>query len=251
MKGQGLDQASAVWDTRNETLDDVNRRIHDGVPLEQLASRANGIVDTIASLYGFPHIKGASILEIGSGVGFLMQAMERRIRDNTNRSEIIGLDISHSMIEKARQRLSDDPAYKDGVLQFVSYDGITMPFTNGRFDFVYSVAVLQHIPKPYVYNLFFEIKRVLKNTGVAVLQFLPFSLLPEQEKNWPWLNEIKQQIGLAPSSHWHHYYSEDELHFVLREGTGFPHVRIVKIHSNLWACVSKGAALNRKFVRGF
>jgi ubiquinone/menaquinone biosynthesis C-methylase UbiE len=240
-----LAQAAAAWDTSKETLDDVNRRIHDGVPIEQLTARADGIISTVDSLFEIQNLDISSILEIGSGVGFLMEAIERRTQNHRHRKEIVGLDISDTMITSARQRLKENPAYKSGLFQFAKYDGVTMPFDNDRFDFVYSIATLQHIPKPYVYNLFFEIKRILKDTGSAILQFLPFSLLPQQEKIWPWEKEIKQQIGLIPPSHWHHFYSEEELQFVLKQGSGFQFVRIVQNNANIWAHVFKRAPAHK------
>jgi len=220
-------------------MDDVSRRIHDGVPLEQLTTRADSVVATMRSLFNLPNSKSLSILEIGSGLGYLMEAVDRQTCSNPHRPEIVGLDISESMSRKAQQRLSENPASKSGLFKFAIYDGLTVPFDDGRFDFIYSVATLQHIPKPHVYNLFFEIKRLLNETGFGVLQFLPFSILPEQEKTWPWKREIQQQLGMISSNHWHHYYSEDEIRFVLEHGTGFRHVQITRYGGNLWTCVSK------------
>lgn len=237
MNHQDLERASAAWDVSSETLDDVNLRIHDGAPVDALVARADAIASTIFSLVG-DDVEYSSFLEIGSGVGFIMEAVERRTRGYKHRKEIVGLDISETMIEKARGRLSSNPNLANGLFRFASYDGVNIPFDDGQFDFVYSVATIQHIPKPYVYNLLFEIKRILKDRGIAVLQFLPFSLLPQQEESWSWRNEIRQQIGLIKSVHWHHYYTSEELHFVLRHGNNFPYVQI-KENNNLWVCVSK------------
>jgi len=240
MRRNDLDAAAAAWDASRETLEQVNWRIHDGVQADQLDARADGIIAKLFSLFELSKLRIERVLEIGSGVGYLMEAVERRTRKHPDRQEIVGLDISASMIAKAKERLAGTPSYQSGLFRFESYDGVAMPFPDGHFDLIYSAAALQHIPKPYVYNLFFEIKRTLKDTGLAALQFLPFSLLPQQETQWPWRTEILQQIGQVPSGHWHHYYSSDELEHVLRHGTGFPHVQI-DASDNLWVCVAKTA----------
>jgi hypothetical protein len=82
-----------VWNDPTESLENVNRRIHDGVPLESLAARAQSYVDQIVGLFPYARLKdSASIMEIGSGVGYIMEAMDAgsRARGRTPR-KIVGL----------------------------------------------------------------------------------------------------------------------------------------------------------------
>ena len=123
-----------------------------------------------------------------------------------------GLDIAENMLAKARERIAGK-----GPFQFIHYDGVHVPVSDESFDFIYSIAALQHIPKPYVYNLFFEILRILKPTGFAVFHLLSFKSLPEQERFFPWRDEIRNQIGLG-KDHWHHFYSREEVEYVVRVG---------------------------------
>lgn len=213
--------AASAWDTSKESLESVERRIHDRAPLEQLDSRADSYIKCIFELFPYVELNGGDrIMEIGSGVGYLMQGLARKLdRDGMSGYKITGLDISPSMSAKARERLGNDSRY-----DFVLYDGITVPLPDKSLDFIYSMAALQHVPKVYVYNLFFEIKRLLKPNSFAIIHLLPFRCLPEQNKNVPWREEIRSQINNAHGVHWHHFYTEEELVYVLRDGTGFSHV---------------------------
>jgi hypothetical protein len=97
---------------------------------------------------------------------------------------------------------------------------------------------MQHIPKPFAYNLFFEIQRLLAPNGFAVIHLLSFANLAQQQQHWPWKREIDQQVGRVPGEHWHHFYSADELRQVLTVGTGYPHVHVHE-HDGIWVCVRK------------
>jgi ubiquinone/menaquinone biosynthesis C-methylase UbiE len=228
-KGQERDAAmeseiaasTKVWNDPNESLEGVIGRIHDGVPVELLEARGQSYVDQIFGL--FPYARpadGASIMEIGSGVGYIMEAMDKGARARgITLGKIMGLDIAEHMLERAKSRLSGNP-----IFSFVRYDGLHVPLPDSSLDLIYSVACLQHVPKPYVYNLFFEIRRLLNSDGHAVVHLLGFKLLPKQEKLSPWRDEIRQQIHRI-EGHWHHFYSVEELQHVLH-ASGFKHIDI-------------------------
>jgi len=82
---------SAVW-KRDESLDSLNKRIHDGVPSNQLSERAKNRCHLMFDDF-FPYAKPkklSRVMEFGSGVGWLMQHMLERFPVK----EIVGLDIS-------------------------------------------------------------------------------------------------------------------------------------------------------------
>jgi ubiquinone/menaquinone biosynthesis C-methylase UbiE len=225
--------AAKAWDVESESIAAINARIHDNVAIEQLEERADNYFEHSRTL--FPkalHWNFSQVLEIGSGVGFMLEAIEKRTRHNKNRA-IRGLDISESMIAKARERLAGNPHYRSGEIDFLAYDGTRIPQPDHSCDFVYSFATLQHIPKPFVYNLFYEIKRVLAPGKNAILHMPSFAVLPEQEKHFPWRREVEQQTGMVPGSHLHHYYSREELAAVLKM-TGFARVDIA---NGYYVCV--------------
>jgi hypothetical protein len=69
--------AATAWNNPSESSEDVSRRIHDCVPLESPAARAQSYVDQIFGLFPYARLKdGASIMEIGSGVGYIMEALD-------------------------------------------------------------------------------------------------------------------------------------------------------------------------------
>jgi SAM-dependent methyltransferase len=215
-------QAAQTWN-RQETLDETNARIHDGADGDEaLARRGSSYVNNLL-FANFPVAVpslGADILEVGSGVGWIMQAMNGYLSDcGRAPKRIIGLDIAPNMSAKARQRLGEQPPY-----QYMIYDGITVPLSNASLDLIYSVACLQHIPRPYVFNLFFEIRRLLRPNGFAVLHFLSTDHLLAQERMQPWRAEISNQLT-GQEAHWHHFYTAKELADVLMI-TGFPSVAV-------------------------
>jgi len=193
--------------------------IHDGVKGEnELMERGDRLINFLFA--PFPDLKlpsGFRALEIGSGLGYIMEALNRYAERQGIRAEsITGLDIAAPMLEKAKARVSGPP------FEFLHYDGLHIPLANGTLDPAYSVASLQHIPKQFVYHLFFEIKRLLSPTGFAVLHFIGFRHIPNSITKW---EEIVRAETLG-KPYWIYFYSAEELRFVLSEGTGFKDVRI-------------------------
>jgi SAM-dependent methyltransferase len=226
--------AAATWNDPNETLESVNARIHDGVPLEKLEERADSYIRGIFGHFPYVRLPNRPVcLEIGSGTGYIMEALNRELLRRLNPpGSITGLDIAENMLARASRRLSGQ-----GPFRFLHYDGVNVPAPGESFDFIYSVAALQHVPKPYVYNLFFEVHRLLRPAGFAAFTLLSFNYLPTQERFIRWRDEINRQIKLEVG-HWHHYYSKDELDNVLKAGTGFPYVD-VRDEDGIWVCAHK------------
>lgn len=212
--------AFRTWDQAEESLEDAERRIHDGVPLEMLHERAAKYLETLNLHFPWAMPRpGSTVLEIGSGVAYIMEAACKKFRP----AQVVGLDVAPAMAAKARQRLARDQV---GIpAEFVIYDGVQIPLRDASLDFVYSVACFQHIPKPYVYNLFSEILRILRPTGFAAIHLLSFTAL----KLWAGFDlriEIANQL-LGLTTHWHHFYSKEELSRVLEDGYGAGRVTVV------------------------
>jgi len=223
-----------TWDIESESLESVENRIHDGVPREALQARAKGYIDTFSRLFpwSLPEA-GGRILEIGSGLGYVMQAAAERFAP----ASVTGLDVASNMIDKAKQRLARDGA-QDSRFDFKLYDGVSIPFEDNSFDFVYSVATIQHIPKSYAYNLFFEINRILKPTGFAALHLLSYALLPSHLSLFPLKEEVLKQIR-NEVGHWHFFYSQQELLYVLSVGVGVGWLACREENGSIWLTFSK------------
>lgn len=213
-------KAHDTWNLATEPLESVERRIHDGVPLRDLHGRAQGYAKGILGHYfteaTIPPRSDANVVEIGPGLGYIMQAM----MSETGVEKVIGLDIAEHMITHARKRI-----LRDGLsferFEFLHYDGVEFPFPNRSIDMFYSVAAIQHIPKPYAYNIFFEICRCLKPGGTAVIQLLHWNVILKDHVDLK--AEISRQIKGA-NEHWHHYYDETEIGAILNSIGVYPDI---------------------------
>jgi ubiquinone/menaquinone biosynthesis C-methylase UbiE len=205
---------ASTW-TQEEDLDSLNRRIHDAAPLEQLAGRARAYRDLLFDT--FPEARPTendTVVEFGSGVGWIMEAMLERF----SMGEIIGLDISENMIARAQERFQNPRA------RFVHYDGLHIPFSDGEIQVVYSCAAIQHIEKHIAFMLLRELHRVLADGGHAVLHLLSVEHIPHGVP--PYDQECLNHINNVPT-HWHHYYSFDELFILLSKVVGVHELDIV------------------------
>ncbi|HYM10446.1 MAG TPA: methyltransferase domain-containing protein [Bryobacterales bacterium] len=100
-------------------------------------------------------------LEVGCGPGRLLRPMSPHF------GEIHGADVSDEMIRLAEERFRGS----SGVHLHVTNGADLSPLAGNYFDFVYSYAVFQHIPSLEVVLAYFaEIRRVLKDEGIARLQ---------------------------------------------------------------------------------
>ena len=110
-----------------------------------------------AKQYGYPQ-KYESALDFGCGVGRLARAFQ------THFERYVGLDISDSLILKAREINASLP---NAVFE-VSTSG-TLNLPNASCDLVYSWAVFQHIAnREFVYRLLSEFLRVLSKGGLLI-----------------------------------------------------------------------------------
>ena len=95
-----------------------------------------------------------SFLEVGPGPAFVSIEISKRIP----RAQIIGLDISETMIGIGRRNVAE--AGLSERITFRHGDAAKMPFDDAKFDFVVSSGSLHHWNKPV--EVFGEIYRALK-----------------------------------------------------------------------------------------
>lgn len=112
----------------------------------------------------------AIVLDFGCGKGRLVKYVHEKRQD----CKIIGIDISHIMIEHCYRILSS----LQNVF-FITYDGGTLEsFIDNTFDVIYSSYVLQHLPRNLSVKIVREFYRILKNNGILCLQ-LQYSQEPQ------------------------------------------------------------------------
>jgi len=93
------------------------------------------------------------VLEVGCGTGLILKEVDKKV------SKAVGIDLSQGMLEKAKAR----------GLEVYHAEASDMPFEDNSFDLVYSYKVLAHIEA--IEKTLYEIKRVLKSDGIAILEF--------------------------------------------------------------------------------
>jgi SAM-dependent methyltransferase len=93
-----------------------------------------------------------TVMDLGCGVGATGDYF-RRLNPNL---VWIGLDLESSPEVSARNKMDN----------FVSYDGVRIPFKDNSIDLIFCHQVFEHVEKPHL--LIREISRVLKPGGVFV-----------------------------------------------------------------------------------
>ena len=127
------------------------------------------------------------VVEYGSGMGRILRAI------NEAGYRCAGVDISETMLQHSRRLV---PQLKD--LYLLGRDG-GVPLPDGVADYVYSYAVLQHIPRTsLIQRAVGEMCRILKPGGILRLQFqpgtMPFGARPRRGPG----GELRSsQLGLS------------------------------------------------------
>ncbi len=160
-----------------------------------------------------------SILDIGTGPGKLPEMLIKR--DETR--QITGIDISSSMIEAARKRLTHKH------VQFLIQDAdAPLAFSDNTFDVVTFCSVLFHLDDATKTRLMSEALRILKPTGkilvltptgqkTFVSAFVELPTFRTSKKNWTYF--VWKLFTSPRGSKWQqeqwlkHYSDENQLKY--------------------------------------
>jgi ubiquinone/menaquinone biosynthesis C-methylase UbiE len=111
-------------------------------------------IDQVYQLYFCDHdVRGKRVLELGPGHTFEVM---KKAKEN-GASEVTILDIE--------KYIADDMVREHGI-EYVIYDGSSMPFEQNRFDIICSHTVFEHLRHPAV--TVSEVFRVTKPGGVGI-----------------------------------------------------------------------------------
>ena len=141
-----------------------------------------------AALAQKPDIGRAAALDFGCGVGRLTQALAEHFES------VVGVDIAPTMISEATKynRFGDRCRY------FVNDRPDLLQFSDGAFDFIFTLIVLQHMAPHYAKGYLKEFLRVLKPGGVVLFQLPEVSLTPENRIIPDESTPIADMFGIPP-----------------------------------------------------
>ncbi|GMV38411.1 MAG: hypothetical protein AMXMBFR64_01270 [Myxococcales bacterium] len=100
-----------------------------------------------------PYVRGKSVLEAGCGTGLILERLKPLARS------LVGVDLSHGMLRRARERGH----------QVVQASLLELPFPDATFDTVCSFKVLAHVEDARA--ALAELSRVVKPGGHLVLEY--------------------------------------------------------------------------------
>ena len=115
---------------------------------------APGGPESVARTVGAVDIRGASVLDVGCGIGGADVVLAKRFG-----ARVTGLDVETGLIELARSNAREAGA----DVEYVHASPGPLPFPNGAFDHVFSHAAIIHVPDKRA--MFEEIWRVLRPGG--------------------------------------------------------------------------------------
>ena len=122
-------------------------------------------------------IKPESILEVGCGFGKNMDFLNKNLSHPT---KLFGLDISESMVKKAKVFVPDNASFACG-------DILNLPFPDNSFDLVFTHGTLMHISSDNLSTAILELRRIAKK-GIIIIEEVLWNSI-EQQKNITQLNE--------------------------------------------------------------
>jgi len=121
-------------------------------------------------------------LDFGCGTGRLVIPIAKRF------GHVVGVDISKSMLQEARRNCQP---YN---VEFIESDD-ELSKVNGKFDFVHSYIVLQHIPVRRGVKFFEQMIELLADGGVAALHFTYFRDMSFIRKSLCWIQKKIPLMG--------------------------------------------------------
>lgn len=98
-----------------------------------------------------------SLIEIGCGYGRRL----RRIAESFPHSRLVGVDISSTLIFKAREYLKDHPE-----IELRETNGLHLPYADKSFDISFTYGCMIHVPKSGLFPFFQEVCRVTREKGL-------------------------------------------------------------------------------------
>jgi SAM-dependent methyltransferase len=113
---------------------------------------------------------GLNVLDVGCGTGDFLRLLAPLLSSGT----AVGVDLSETMIDEARQRSAENV----DNLSFRVGSVLNLPFPSASFDRVIATQLLLHVPDPV--KALMEMKRVLAPSGIISITEIDWGTLVVQ-----------------------------------------------------------------------
>jgi len=146
-------------------------------------------------------LTGRTVLEVGCGRGATLLELAKRGAD------VVGLDYSDEAIRVSRGLAGQ--AQPRGKVVFIAGNAQKMPFSDGSFDFVFSVGLIEHFEDPM--EVLAEQYRVLRPGGFCLVQ------VPQKYSLYTVVKKALIRVGKWPYGGWETEFSDREISALVRE----------------------------------
>jgi ubiquinone/menaquinone biosynthesis C-methylase UbiE len=160
--------------------------------IERLAAQAHSGWDKESRMLSWLGLKdGMSVLELGSGPGFITEQLVTLVPT----SPITCVEIDRTLLDQAEQRLQHKANQR---LRFVEGSVTDMPLESDQFDFAYARLLFQHLRDPIAAAK--EIWRVLRPGGKLVIYDIDDELFGLFEPALPEFAPVLEAFGQAQAA---------------------------------------------------
>lgn len=149
------------------------------------------------------------ILDIGCGIGRLLKWVYPYCK------KALAMDISAGMLKKAQLRLKE--AKNVSFLRIPK--SLNLPVRTGTIDFIYFYHVSEHLVREDAFKMLTEIRRCMRTTGKALVQFSLINSIDNQKEFRKWA-----RYG-DPEEVRSRFYTEEEVILFLEMASLFPQIR--------------------------
>ena len=148
------------------------------------------VADRLVERMGFMAMKPVSILDCGSGTGFISQLLAERYP----KAKITALDLAFNMLKQARGKRTFKQRWKK-QFRYVNADVESLPFADASMELIISGLTLQwcqDLPK-----VFKEFKRVLAPGGLLMFSSFGPDTLKELRQSWAEVDDLAHVNAFA------------------------------------------------------
>ena len=139
--------------------------------------------------------RGETVLEVGFGTGHCLKQLAEAVEE---KGKVYGIDISSGMLAVSRRRLERAGLWNR--VELACDDATKMPYTDNKFDAVFTSFALELFDLPEIPQVLSEIKRVLKPNGrIGVVSMSKEGGTSILVRSYEWMHEkLPQYVDCRP-----------------------------------------------------